>query len=94
MIFKFDDRVDAGFERCEASLKMLEDQAHTHHLETEELERRFNVLEEQLYRMDMKIEERETTITELRSAVDFLTDKRCRCNNDKVCCIKNAELHF
>jgi len=94
MISQFDGRVDVGFEQTKVALKMLEDWACTHCLESKELKCRFDVLEEQLHHMDTKIEEREVTITELRSAVDFLTNKRCRCNNDKVCCIKNAKLHF
>jgi len=65
---------------------MLEDRACTRRLESEELERQFDVLEEQLHRMDAKIEERELTIVELRSAMDGLINKRYRCNNDKVCC--------
>ena len=48
-------------------MKMLEDRARTRRLESEELERRFDVLEEQLHRMDVKIEERELTITKLRT---------------------------
>jgi len=65
---------------------MLKDRARTRRLESKELEHRFDVLEEQLHRMDAKVEERELTITELRSAMDALTDKRCRCNDDKVFC--------
>jgi len=65
---------------------MLEDRARTRRLESEELKRRFDVLEEQLHQMDAKIEERELIITELWSAMDVLTDKRCRCNDDKVFC--------
>jgi len=87
LIFQFNGRVNVGFERTKATLKMLEDQAHTHCLESKELEQRFYVLEEQLHHMDAKIEERESTITELKSTMDFLTNKRCRCNKDKVCCL-------
>jgi len=85
-ISQFDGRVDRGFEQTEAAVKMLEDRARTRRLESEELERRFDVLEEQLHRMDVKLEEKELTITELKSAVDALTNKRCRCNDDKVPC--------
>jgi len=85
-ISQFDGRVDRGFEQTEAAVKMLEDRARTRRLESEELERRFDVLEEQLHRMDAKLEEKELTITELKSAVDALTNKRCRCNDDKVPC--------
>ena len=85
-ISQFDGRVDRGFEKTEAAVQMLEDCARTRRLESEELERRFDVLEEQLHRMDAKLEEKELTITELKSAVDALTNKRCRCNDDKVPC--------
>jgi len=85
-ISQFDGRVDRGFEQTEAAIQMLEGRARTRRLESEELERRFDVLEEQLHRMDAKLEEKELTITELKSAVDALTNKRCRCNNDKVPC--------
>jgi len=76
-ISQFDQRVDVGFERTEVAIKMLEDRARTRRLESEELERRFNILEEQLHQMDVKIEERELTITKLRSTMDALTEKRC-----------------
>ena len=65
---------------------MLEDRARTHRLESEELERWFDVLEEQLHGMDARIAEKELTIVELKSVVDALTNKRCRCNDDKVPC--------
>jgi len=83
-IAQFDRRVDTGFDNTEAAIKMLEDRARTRRLESEELERRFEVLEEQLHRMDAEIKEKDLAITELRSAVDGLTNKRCRCNDDKV----------
>ena len=83
-ISQFDGRVDRGFEKTEAAIQMLEGRARTRRLESKELERRFDVLEEQLHRMDVKLEERELTIVELRSAIDGLTNQRCRCNDDKV----------
>ena len=83
-IAQFDRRVDTGFDNTEAAIKMLEDRACTRRLESEELERRFEVLEEQLHRIDAEIKEKDSAIVELRSAVDGLINKRCRCNDDKV----------
>ena len=83
-VSQFDGRVDRGFDNTEAAIKMLEDRARTRRLESEELERRFDVLEEQLHRMDAEIKEKDLAIVELRSAVDGLTNTRCRCNDDKV----------
>ena len=48
------------------------------------LEGGYKFLEEEVEALKGRLDERDEAIAELRGAVDFLTNKRCRCNDDKV----------
>ena len=48
------------------------------------LEGSYESLEKEVESLKGRLDERDEAIAELRGAVDFLTNKRCRCNDDKV----------
>ena len=48
------------------------------------LEGGYESLEKEIDSLKGRLDERDQAIAELRGAVEFLTNKRCRCNDDKV----------
>ena len=73
LIFKFDERVDSIRSRLARRGQ-----------EIVNLEGGYESLEKEVEALKDRLSERDEAIAELRGAVDFLTNKRCRCNDDKV----------
>ena len=84
LIFKFDKRIDSSFQRTETELDTIRSHLACRGQEIANLEGGYDSLEKEVEALKGRLDERDEAIAELRGAVDFLTNKRCRCNDDKV----------
>ena len=84
LIFKFDERIDSSFQRTETELDTIRSRLARRGQEIANLEGGYESLEKEVEALKDRLNEWDEAIAELRGAVDFLTNKRCRCNDDKV----------
>ena len=84
LIFKFDERVNSSFKETETELDSIRSHLARRGQEITNLEGGYESLEKEVEALKGHLDERDEAIAELRGAVDFLTNKRCRCNDDKV----------
>ena len=84
LIFKFDERVDSSFQETGTKLDSIRSRLACRGQEIANLEGGYESLEKEVESLKDRLNERDEAIAELRGAVDFLTNKRCQCNDDKV----------
>ena len=84
LIFKFDEHVDSSFQETGTELDSIRSRLARRGQEIANLEGGYKSLEEEVEALKDCLNERDEAIAELCGAVDFLTNKRCRCNDDKV----------
>ena len=84
LIFKFDERVESSFMETGTELDTIRSRLARRGQEIANLEGGYESLEKEVEALKDHLKERDEAIAELRGAVDFLTNKRCWCNNDKV----------
>ena len=84
LIFKFDERVDSSFQETGTELDSIRSRLARRGQEIANLEGGYESLEKEVEALKDCLNERDEAIAELCGAVDFLTNKRCRCNDDKV----------
>ena len=84
LIFKFDERVDSSFQETGTELDSIRSRLARRGQEIANLEGGYESLEKEVEALKGRLDEWDEVITELRGAVDFLTNKRCQCNDDKV----------
>ena len=84
LIFKFDERVDSSFQETGTELDTIRSRLARWGQEITNLEGGYKFLEEEVEALKGRLDERDEAIAELHGAVDFLTNKRCRCNDNKV----------
>ena len=84
LIFKFDERVDSSFKETGTKLDTIRSRLARRGQEIANLEGGYKSLEEEVEALKGRLDEWDEAIAKLRGAVDFLTNKRCRCNDDKV----------
>ena len=84
LIFKFDERVESSFKETGTKLDTIRSHLARRGQEIANLEGGYESLEKEVEALKGRLDERDKVIAELRGAVDFLTNKRCRCNDDKV----------
>ena len=84
LVFKFDERVDSSFKETGTELDTIRSCLARRGQEIANLEGGYKSLEEEVETLKGRLDERDEAIAKLRGAVDFLTNKRCRCNDDKV----------
>ena len=84
LIFKFDERVDSSFKETGTELDTIHSRLARRGQEIANLEGSYESLEKEIEALKDRLNERDEAIAELRGVVDFLTNKRCRCNDDKV----------
>ena len=84
LIFKFDERVESSFKETGTELDTIRSRLARWGQEIANLEGGYESLEKEVEALKDRLNKRDEAIAELRGAVDFLTNKRCRCNDDKV----------
>ena len=84
LIFKFDERVNSSFQETGTKLDSIRSRLARRGQEIANLEGGYESLEKEVESLKDRLNERDKAIAELHGAVDFLTNKRCRCNDDKV----------
>ena len=84
LIFKFNERVDSSFKETGTELDTIRSRLARRGQEITNLEGGYESLEKEVESLKGRLDERDKAITELRGAVEFLTNKRCQCNDDKV----------
>ena len=84
LIFKFDERVDSSFQDTGTELDVIRSRLARRGQEIANLKGGYESLEKEVEALKDRLNERDEAIAELRGAVDFLNNKRCRCNDDKV----------
>ena len=84
LIFKFNERVESSFRETGTELDTIRSRLARRGQEITNLEGGYESLEKEVESLKGCFDERDEVIAELRGAVKFLTNKRCRCNDDKV----------
>ena len=84
LIFKFDERVDSSFKETETELDTIRSRLAHRGQEIANLEGGYESLEKEIESLKGRLDDRDEAIAEFCGAIEFLTNKRCRCNNDKV----------
>ena len=84
LIFKFDEHVESSFMETGTELDTIRSRLARRGQEIANLEGGYESLEKEVEALKDHLKEQDEAIAELCGAVDFLTNKRCRCNNDKV----------
>ena len=84
LVFKFDERVDSSFQETGTKLDTIRSRLACQGQEIANLEGGYKSLEKEVESLKGRLDERDEAITKLHGAVEFLTNKRCRCNDDKV----------
>ena len=84
LIFKFDERVESSFKETGTELDTIRSRLACRGQEIANLEGGYESLEKEVESLKDRLNEWDEAIAELCGAVDFLTNKRCWCNDDKV----------
>ena len=84
LIFKFDERVESSFKETGTELDTIRSHLARQGQEIANLKGGYESLEKEVESLKDRLGEQDKVIAELRGAVEFLTNKRCRCNDDKV----------
>ena len=84
LIFKFDECVESSFKETGTKLDTIRSHLARRGQEIANLEGGYESLEKEVESLKDRLNERDEVIAELCGVVDFLTNKRCRCNDDKV----------
>ena len=84
LVFKFDEHVDSSFKETGTELDTIRSCLARRDQEIANLEGGYESLEKEIESLKGRLDDQDKAIAELRGAVEFLTNKRCRCNNDKV----------
>ena len=84
LVFKFNERVDSSFKETATELDTIRSRLACRGQEIANLEGGYESLEKEIESLKGCLNERDEAIAELRGSVKFLTNKRCRCNDDKV----------
>ena len=84
LVFKFDEHVDSSFKETATELDTIRSHLARRGQEITNLEGGYDSLEKEIESLKGRLDERDEAIAELRGSVKFLTNKRCRCNDDKV----------
>ena len=81
LVFKFDERVNSSFKETGTELDTIRSRLARRGQEIANLEGGYESLEKEVKSLKGRLDE---AIAELHGTVEFLTNKRCRCNDDKV----------
>ena len=84
LVFRFDERVDASFKETATELDTIRSCLSHQGQEITNLEGGHDILQKEIDSLRDHLDERDKAIAELRGVVEFLTNKRCQCNDDKV----------
>ena len=84
LIFKFDERVESSFKETGTELDTIRSRLACQGQEIANLEGGYESLEKEVESLKGRLDERDEAIAELCGVVEFLTNKRCQCNDDKV----------
>ena len=84
LVFKFNERVDTSFKETATELDTIRSRLDRQGQEIANLEGSYDSLETEVESLKGRLDERDEVIAELHGAVEFLTNKRCQCNDDKV----------
>ena len=84
LIFKFDERVESSFRETGTELDTIRSCLARQGQEIANLEGGYESLEKEVESLKGRLDDRDEVIAELRGAIEFLTNKRCWCNDDKV----------
>ena len=84
LIFKFDERVESSFKETGTELDTIRSRLARQGQEIANLEGGYESLEKEVESLKDRLDEPDEAIAKLHGAVEFLTNKRCRCNDDKV----------
>ena len=84
LVFKFNECVDSSFKETATELDTIRSRLACRGQEIANLEGGYESLEKEIKSLKGCLDERDKAIAELCGAVEFLTNKRCRCNDDKV----------
>ena len=84
LVFKFNKCVDTSFKETTTELDSIRSRLARRGQEIVNLEGSYDSLEKEIKSLKGRLDERDEAIAELRRAVEFLTNKRCWCNDDKV----------
>ena len=84
LVFKFNECVNSSFKETATELDTIRSCLAHQGQEIANLEGGYNSLEKEIESLKGHLDKRDEAIAELRGAVEFLTNKRCQCNDDKV----------
>ena len=84
LIFKFDERVESSFKETSTELDTIRSHLARRGQEIANLEGGYESLEKEVESLKGRLDKRDEAIAKLCGAVEFLTNKRYRCNDDKV----------
>ena len=84
LVFKFDEHVDTSFKETATELDTIRSRLSCQGQEIANLEGGHDFLEKEIKSLKGRLDEWDEVIAELHGAVEFLTNKRCQCNDDKV----------
>ena len=84
--------IDTSFKETATKLDTIRSHLSHQGQEIANLEGSHDVLEKEIESLKDCLNERDKVIAELCGVVEFLTNKRCQCNDDKVspCCYPNS----
>ena len=84
LIFKFDERVKSSFKETGTELDTIRSRLARRGQEIANLEGGHDILEKEMESLRECLNVQDEVIAELCGAVEFLTNKRCHCNDNKV----------
>ena len=84
LVFKFDECVDTSFKETTTELDTIRSRLSRWGQEIANLEGGHYILEKEIESLRECLNAQDEVIAELCGAVEFLTDKRCHCNDNKV----------
>jgi len=84
LFFQFQENVDKRFEDWGLEQETIASRLARRGQEISNLDGGLLDLMKEIEALKVRLNERDETIRELQGSVDHLTNKRCRCNDDKV----------
>lgn len=87
-VLQFDEYANQSFDKTTRKLNVITSHLNHWGQEIANLEGSHDDLQKEIKSLKVCLDERDEAIVELCGVVEFLTNKRCWCNNDKVspCC--------
>jgi len=84
LFFQFQENIDKRFEDWGLKQETIASRLARRGQEIANLDGGLSDLMKEIDALKVRLDERDATIWELQGSVDHLTNKRCRCNDDKV----------